>query len=498
VSKSRELIRIVVIAITSLSLFSIILTPVLYANQVTLYWDQVVHPHLAGYVLHYGTHSRDYDASVDVGTLTRYTIVGLEEGQVYYFAVTAYGIHGEKSDFSNEVVSTGIDPTISPPPGDLDYIEIVGSASVNENSIAQQSCKAHYTDGTNRLVEPDTWHVDCSYASISTAGILTTYDVDSDQACQISASYTDGGITSADTHEVTLLDSIKPPPGDLDYIEIKGPIDVNENSTADYDCRAYYTDGTNKLVEPDTWNVDCPFAGILATGLLTTHELSSDKPCQVSASYQENGIASSDAHSISIRDTRSDTDSDGDSVPDTQDNCPNTYNPDRADSDGNGIGNACESVGNALIRVNAGGGDYVDGNGNIWSADYGYNTGIQASTQHSISDTAYDILYKTERWDRSSSPELQYTFNVPTGNYTVNLHFADFYDGTAGVGLRVFDVLIEGELVLDDLDIYREVGHDAALIKSFSVAVTDGQLNIEFLREIQDPKISAIEILNSD
>jgi hypothetical protein len=148
------------------------------------------------------------------------------------------------------------------------------------------------------------------------------------------------------------------------------------------------------------------------------------------------------------------------------------------------------------IRVNAGGGDYVDGSGNLWSADFGYNTGIKGSRSDPISGTTDDPLFQSERWDPSASPNLQYSFDVPTGNYTVNLYFADIYGGKAGVGLRVFDVMIEDELVLDDLDIYREVGHDAALIESFSVAVTDGQLNIEFLHKIEDPKISAIEIIS--
>jgi hypothetical protein len=35
-------------------------------------------------------------------------------------------------------------------------------------------------------------------------------------------------------------------------------------------------------------------------------------------------------------------DSDGDGVPDNEDNCPNTPNPDQADYDGDGMGNACE------------------------------------------------------------------------------------------------------------------------------------------------------------
>ena len=35
-------------------------------------------------------------------------------------------------------------------------------------------------------------------------------------------------------------------------------------------------------------------------------------------------------------------DSDGDGVPDNIDNCPTTYNPDQADSDNDGIGDACD------------------------------------------------------------------------------------------------------------------------------------------------------------
>jgi hypothetical protein len=38
-------------------------------------------------------------------------------------------------------------------------------------------------------------------------------------------------------------------------------------------------------------------------------------------------------------------DSDSDAVPDDEDNCPNVYNPDQADSNGNGTGDACEVLG---------------------------------------------------------------------------------------------------------------------------------------------------------
>lgn len=44
------------------------------------------------------------------------------------------------------------------------------------------------------------------------------------------------------------------------------------------------------------------------------------------------------------RSANSRRDSDKDGVPDAIDNCPKTYNPDQADSDGDGIGNACDVV----------------------------------------------------------------------------------------------------------------------------------------------------------
>ena len=74
-----------------------------YADQTTLEWSPVIHPDIAGYMIYYGTASRDYDVSVDVGNWTSVTIAGLDGSETYYFATTAYSTYGEESDFSNEV-----------------------------------------------------------------------------------------------------------------------------------------------------------------------------------------------------------------------------------------------------------------------------------------------------------------------------------------------------------------------------------------------------------
>ena len=76
---------------------------IVHAAQITLEWDPVTHPDLAGYMVYYGTYSGEYDDSVDVGNWTSATFAELEEDETYYFAVTAYSAYGEESEYSNEV-----------------------------------------------------------------------------------------------------------------------------------------------------------------------------------------------------------------------------------------------------------------------------------------------------------------------------------------------------------------------------------------------------------
>jgi glucose/arabinose dehydrogenase/PKD repeat protein len=148
----------------------------------------------------------------------------------------------------------------------------------------------------------------------------------------------------------------------------------------------------------------------------------------------------------------------------------------------------------ATYRINAGGPAYVDTLGQLWSADRGFNTGNAAATSAPIPDPNA-TLYQTERWDPPDGPELSYDLPVANGTYRVNLYFTEFYPGAAFVGGRVFDVSIEGTKVLQDLDIFAEVGFDTPLVKSFVTTVSDGVLDILFGHVVENPKISAIEVI---
>ncbi len=147
------------------------------------------------------------------------------------------------------------------------------------------------------------------------------------------------------------------------------------------------------------------------------------------------------------------------------------------------------------LRINAGGNDYQDSQGRLWVADYGYNVLGTSSTTDAINGTIDDALYQSEHyhseWSDITKPELEYRFNVSSGNYAVILHFAEI---TTSVN-RVFDVEIEGQQVIDDLDIVGEAGRFTALSKNISTTVNDGEINIRFPRNAKSPKVSAIEIL---
>ena len=75
----------------------------------------------------------------------------------------------------------------------------------------------------------------------------------------------------------------------------------------------------------------------------------------------------------------------------------------------------------------------------------------------------------------------------------MRLYFAELTIN--GPGQRVFDVNVEGQLALDNLDIYAQVGSNKALVKKIDVTVADGVLDIMFLHGVENPVIQAIEIL---
>lgn len=72
-------------------------------GSVQLAWDPSTDTNVIGYNVYYGLASRTYTFAVSAGSATNATVLGLREGNTYYFATLALTGGGAFSDFSDEV-----------------------------------------------------------------------------------------------------------------------------------------------------------------------------------------------------------------------------------------------------------------------------------------------------------------------------------------------------------------------------------------------------------
>ena len=149
-----------------------------------------------------------------------------------------------------------------------------------------------------------------------------------------------------------------------------------------------------------------------------------------------------------------------------------------------------------LYRINCGGNAFNDEFGQQWQADdtlyshsWGQDFGIhpyQASQRHIPNDirgTKSDELFQYFRFGRH---RLWYDLPVPEGDYRVELYFTEPWHGKEGgeqgdyEGIRIFDVAINGETLVDDLDPWAEAGYCGALKHVVTAKAKDGRLHISF------------------
>ena len=164
-----------------------------------------------------------------------------------------------------------------------------------------------------------------------------------------------------------------------------------------------------------------------------------------------------------------------------------------------------------VFRVNTGGNLIAAIDGRIdWEADTDSSPHpFRNSGSYSAAGTvtAYDLsvdlsttptdIFGTERYDPSYLPEMQW--DVPLGVaigslIEVRLYFGNTWLGTSNIGERIFDVTIDGAIVLEDYDVIADVGHQVGVVKSYVVPF-DGNVDIDFGHTTENPLVRAIEIL---
>lgn len=145
----------------------------------------------------------------------------------------------------------------------------------------------------------------------------------------------------------------------------------------------------------------------------------------------------------------------------------------------------------AAIRVNVGSTQsFTDLSRASWAADRGFTEGVTRSSAAPIANTQNDRLYQSSRHGMSA-----YRLALSPGVYRVKILAADSY--ATRPGQRVFDVRAEGQLRVNDLDVFAVAGRNAAMNRSFDVEVRDGRLDLGFVRVAGAPAmISALEVVH--
>ena len=143
------------------------------------------------------------------------------------------------------------------------------------------------------------------------------------------------------------------------------------------------------------------------------------------------------------------------------------------------------------LAINAGG-DAATLDGIQYQADAYFTGGLTYTNTNEIAGTNEDAVYQSERYDDSS-----YAIPVDNGTYNVRFNFSETYHDM--VGERVFNVIIEGQNRLSNVDIFQKVGFNAAMTEEVDdITVSDGTLNIEFQSITALAKVTGIVIYKAD
>jgi len=141
----------------------------------------------------------------------------------------------------------------------------------------------------------------------------------------------------------------------------------------------------------------------------------------------------------------------------------------------------------------------TDNEGNVWHPDTYFEGGRLADIPRHVTGTSDPNVYAMERYGH-----FKYAIPVDTRDrYTLVLHFAEMYwgpkaSGQGGVGSRIFRVYCNGDTLLDNFDIYKQVGSLHALTETFHhlKPSPEGKLNLTFEPIANFSTISAIEVID--
>lgn len=173
-----------------------------------------------------------------------------------------------------------------------------------------------------------------------------------------------------------------------------------------------------------------------------------------------------------------------------------------------------------LYRVNAGGGIVTptDGTRISWSADsyqsqsiylvptdiirtYYTSATIDMSDPSIAGTSVTSDIFQAERYAITTNPGQMMEWNFPlssTVEVEVRIYLAEIWFDEPG--LRTFSVSVEGSIPSEfqDIKMFEAFGANKAAMLSHTLAVTDGNLDLDFIGVLENPAVKAIEIFSTN
>ncbi len=155
-----------------------------------------------------------------------------------------------------------------------------------------------------------------------------------------------------------------------------------------------------------------------------------------------------------------------------------------------------------LYRINCGGDDYTDSHGQLWKQDnsrWSHSWGERFEgvspyqTSQTWNDSISSTLFKSSRFGRHC---LSYHFPAQPGRYRIELYFIEpWYRQADAEGLRLFDVAVNGQTVIRDLDIWAQAHYGKPYKRVLEIDNAQEEIVIDFPRvKAGQAIISAIAI----
>lgn len=295
----------------------------------TLTFDPSTSPEVTGYKVYYGTASRVYDHTLDIGNATQHEITGLEPDTTYYFAVTAYDASGNESDYSEELtVNT---ETVNTLPSAAD-----DTASTTEDTSVQIYVLANDTDDDGDVLQITNLTTPAhGQADIMDEGVMYTPDQDYYGSDSFTYTITDGKNGTANAQVTVTISEINDPPqavGDSAVTSEDSAVDIPvlaNDSDRDGDSLSIYNitapaHGLTEIVDSgirytpeENYNGDDAFSYTISDGRYGTDsaqvnvsiEAVNDSPIAGDVS-----VTTSENTAIDIPVLQNDTDIDGDEL----------------------------------------------------------------------------------------------------------------------------------------------------------------------------------------